>query len=65
MAQHAVRVPVTRALSAAVTGYLPVHCFFHMMKARIFAKHKVSVKVILSFSIVNLQHFEQFSREGI
>lgn len=57
MAQHAVRVPVTRALSAAVTGYLPVHCFFHMMKARIFAKHKVSVKVKAVFFYRELSAF--------
>lgn len=42
---HAVRVPVTGSLSANITGFLPIHCIYQLLKSRSFTKHKVSIKV--------------------
>ncbi|NXX69195.1 INT2 protein, partial [Spizella passerina] len=41
---HAVRVPVTGSLSANITGFLPIHCIYQLLKSRSFTKHKVSIK---------------------
>ncbi|XP_014808777.1 PREDICTED: integrator complex subunit 2 isoform X2 [Calidris pugnax] len=41
---HAVRVPVTGNLSANITGFLPIHCIYQLLKSRSFTKHKVSIK---------------------
>lgn len=46
---HAVRVPVTGNLSANITGFLPIHCIYQLLKSRSFTKHKVSIKVNLCF----------------
>ena len=40
----AVSVPVTRGLSAAIPGFLSVHCIHQLLKSRAFAKHKVPIK---------------------
>uniref|UniRef100_A0A8C4SC60 Integrator complex subunit 2 n=2 Tax=Erpetoichthys calabaricus TaxID=27687 RepID=A0A8C4SC60_ERPCA len=41
---HAVRVPVTSNLSASITGFLPIHCIYQLLRSRAFTKHKVSIK---------------------
>uniref|UniRef100_A0A8C3T8P9 Integrator complex subunit 2 n=1 Tax=Chelydra serpentina TaxID=8475 RepID=A0A8C3T8P9_CHESE len=41
---HAVRVPVTGNLSANITGFLPIHCIYQLLRSRSFTKHKVSIK---------------------
>ncbi|XP_019773474.2 integrator complex subunit 2 [Dendroctonus ponderosae] len=41
---HAVKVPVTRGLSATMTGFLPIHCIHQLLKSRAFAKHNVNIK---------------------
>ncbi|KAG8451678.1 hypothetical protein GDO86_003751 [Hymenochirus boettgeri] len=41
---HAVRVPVTSTLSANITGFLPIHCIYQLLRSRAFTKHKVSIK---------------------
>ncbi|KAG8587851.1 hypothetical protein GDO81_005800 [Engystomops pustulosus] len=41
---HAVRVPVTSNLSANITGFLPIHCIYQLLRSRAFTKHKVSIK---------------------
>uniref|UniRef100_A0A4W3JCT6 Integrator complex subunit 2 n=1 Tax=Callorhinchus milii TaxID=7868 RepID=A0A4W3JCT6_CALMI len=41
---HAVRVPVTGNLSATITGFLPIHCIYQLLRSRAFTKHKVSIK---------------------
>ncbi|XP_004707428.1 integrator complex subunit 2 [Echinops telfairi] len=41
---HAVRVPVTSNLSASITGFLPIHCIYQLLRSRSFTKHKVSIK---------------------
>ncbi|XP_078404358.1 integrator complex subunit 2 isoform X4 [Cetorhinus maximus] len=41
---HAVRVPVTSNLSATITGFLPIHCIYQLLRSRAFTKHKVSIK---------------------
>ncbi|XP_032947360.1 integrator complex subunit 2 isoform X1 [Rhinolophus ferrumequinum] len=41
---HAVRVPVTSNLSANITGFLPIHCIYQLLRSRSFTKHKVSIK---------------------
>ncbi|XP_066507111.1 integrator complex subunit 2 isoform X2 [Hoplias malabaricus] len=41
---HAVRVAVTNNLSANITGFLPIHCIYQLLKSRAFTKHKVSIK---------------------
>lgn len=42
---HAVRVAVTNNLSANITGFLPIHCIYQLLRSRSFTKHKVSIKV--------------------
>lgn len=41
---HAVRVPVTENLNANISGYLPIHCIYQLLRSRAFSKHKVSIK---------------------
>uniref|UniRef100_A0A8D0CEV5 Integrator complex subunit 2 n=1 Tax=Scleropages formosus TaxID=113540 RepID=A0A8D0CEV5_SCLFO len=41
---HAVRVAVTNNLSANITGFLPIHCIYQLLKSRAFTKYKVSIK---------------------
>nr|XP_006823115.1 PREDICTED: integrator complex subunit 2-like [Saccoglossus kowalevskii] len=41
---HAVTVPVTADLSSTITGFLPVHCIYQLLKSRAFSKHKVPIK---------------------
>ena len=41
---HAVRVPVTPGLNADITGFLPVHCIYQLLKSRAFNKHRVPIK---------------------
>ncbi|OQR68982.1 integrator complex subunit 2-like [Tropilaelaps mercedesae] len=41
---HAIRVPVTPRLNADVTGFLPVHCVYQLLKSRSFSKQRVSIK---------------------
>ena len=40
----AVSVPMTKGLSAAIPGFLSVHCIHQLLKSRAFAKHKVPIK---------------------
>lgn len=47
---HAVRVAVTNNLSANITGFLPIHCIYQLLRSRAFTKHKVSIKVNLMIS---------------
>ncbi|PIK61167.1 putative integrator complex subunit 2 isoform X2, partial [Apostichopus japonicus] len=44
VAAHAVTVAVTSGLSASVSGFLPVHCVYHLLKSRAFSKHNVPIK---------------------
>jgi integrator complex subunit 2 len=44
VASHAVRVPVTKNLSAHIAGFLPVHCVHQLLKSRAFSKYKVPIK---------------------
>lgn len=41
---HAVKVAVTDNLNANISGYLPVHCIYQLLRSRAFSKHKVSIK---------------------
>ncbi|XP_068600620.1 integrator complex subunit 2 [Brachionichthys hirsutus] len=41
---HAVRVAVTTSLSATISGFLPIHCIYQLLRSRAFTKHKVSIK---------------------
>ncbi|XP_067388329.1 Fanconi anemia group J protein homolog [Emydura macquarii macquarii] len=43
---HAVRVPVTGNLGANITGFLPIHCIYQLLRSRSFTKHKVSIKAL-------------------
>lgn len=44
VAAHAVKVPVTRKLNSNVSGFLPVHCIYQLLKSRAFTKNKVPIK---------------------
>lgn len=44
VAAHAVTVPVTIALNASMSGYLPIHCVYQLLKSRSFSKSQVSIK---------------------
>uniref|UniRef100_A0A3B5JZC0 Integrator complex subunit 2 n=1 Tax=Takifugu rubripes TaxID=31033 RepID=A0A3B5JZC0_TAKRU len=37
-------VAVTNSLSANITGFLPIHCIYQLLRSRAFTKHKVSIK---------------------
>uniref|UniRef100_A0A671VDK3 Integrator complex subunit 2 n=1 Tax=Sparus aurata TaxID=8175 RepID=A0A671VDK3_SPAAU len=37
-------VAVTNNLSANITGFLPIHCIYQLLRSRAFTKHKVSIK---------------------
>lgn len=39
---HAVKVPVTPNLNSTLSGFLPVHCIYQLLKSRAFTKYKVS-----------------------
>lgn len=41
---HAVKVPVTENLNANISGFLPIHCIYQLLKSRAFIKHKVPIK---------------------
>ncbi|XP_064613118.1 LOW QUALITY PROTEIN: integrator complex subunit 2-like [Liolophura sinensis] len=41
---HAVTVPITENLNANMTGFLPVHCIYQLLKTRTFSKYKVPIK---------------------
>ncbi|XP_077996243.1 integrator complex subunit 2-like [Glandiceps talaboti] len=41
---HAVTVLVTSNLNSTITGFLPVHCIYQLLKSRAFSKHKVPIK---------------------
>uniref|UniRef100_A0A672T6B2 Integrator complex subunit 2-like n=1 Tax=Sinocyclocheilus grahami TaxID=75366 RepID=A0A672T6B2_SINGR len=56
---HAVRVAVTNNLSANITGFLPIHCIYQLLRSRAFTKHKVSIKVILMPEATNQPITEQ------
>uniref|UniRef100_A0A672Z2H3 Integrator complex subunit 2 n=1 Tax=Sphaeramia orbicularis TaxID=375764 RepID=A0A672Z2H3_9TELE len=38
------RVAVTNNLSANISGFLPIHCIYQLLRSRAFTKHKVSIK---------------------
>lgn len=44
VAAHAVTVAVTPGLNASISGFLPVHCIYHLLKSRAFSKHSVPIK---------------------
>lgn len=45
--EQAARVPVTVRLNAQITGNLPIHCVFQLLKTYAFNKNKVQIKVSL------------------
>lgn len=47
------KVPVTTNLNANITGYLPIHCIYQLLKSRVFTKHKVSIKQWIYRQICN------------
>jgi len=44
VAEHAVRVPVTKNLNNNITEFLPVHCIHQLLESRSFSKHQVPIK---------------------
>lgn len=38
------KVSVTRGLNASMPGFLPVHCVYHLLRSRMFTRHKVNIK---------------------
>lgn len=44
VAEHAVKVPVTKNLSDNIKEFLPVHCIHQLLENRSFSKHQVDVK---------------------
>nr|XP_002124952.1 integrator complex subunit 2 [Ciona intestinalis] len=44
IAAHATKVPVTKQLNANMTGYLPVHCVYQLLKTRAFSQCRVPVQ---------------------
>ncbi|XP_046919631.2 integrator complex subunit 2 [Dermatophagoides farinae] len=41
---HAIKVPVTKNLNDSITGALPIHCIYQLLKSRAFTKNKVPIK---------------------
>lgn len=44
VAEHAVRVPVTKNLDDHIKEFLPVHCIHQLLESRSFSKHQVPIK---------------------
>ena len=44
VAAHAMKISVTKNLNSAMTGYLPVHCIYQLLKTRAFSQGRVPVK---------------------
>lgn len=44
VAEHAVRVPVTKNLNDNIKEFLPVHCIHQLLESRSFSKHQVPIK---------------------
>ena len=44
VAAHAMKIPVTKCLNSSMTGYLPVHCIYQLLKTRAFSQGRVPVK---------------------
>ncbi len=44
IAAHAIKVPVTPNLSQDISGFLPIHCIFQLLKSRAFSKHQVAIQ---------------------
>ena len=38
------KVSVTKGLNASLPGFLPVHCVYHLLKSRMFTRHRVNIK---------------------
>ncbi|KAJ8044197.1 Integrator complex subunit 2 [Holothuria leucospilota] len=53
VAAHAVTVAVTPSLTASHSGFLPVHCVYHLLKSRAFSKHNVPIKDWIYQQILN------------
>uniref|UniRef100_H2ZQV9 Integrator complex subunit 2 n=1 Tax=Ciona savignyi TaxID=51511 RepID=H2ZQV9_CIOSA len=43
IAAHATKVPVTKKLNSTMTGFLPVHCVYQLLKTRAFSQCRVPV----------------------
>lgn len=44
VAEHAIKVPVTKGLDNTITEFLPVHCIHQLLESRSFSKHQVPIK---------------------
>lgn len=44
VAEHAIKVPVTKNLNNEIVEYLPVHCIHQLLESRSFSKHQVPIK---------------------
>lgn len=44
IAEHAVKVPVTKNLNDSIKEFLPVHCIHQLLEHRSFSKHQVAIK---------------------
>lgn len=44
IAEHAVRVPVTKGLDNTINEFLPIHCIHQLLECRSFSKHQVPIK---------------------
>jgi integrator complex subunit 2 len=44
VAAHAMKVPITKDLNANISGYLPIHCVFQLLKTRAFSQGRIDVK---------------------
>lgn len=51
VAEHAVKVPVTKKLSADTSGFLPVHCIYQLLKSHTFSKHNINIKNWIYYQI--------------
>jgi len=44
IAEHAVRVPVTKGLDNSIKEFLPIHCIHQLLECRSFSKHQVPIE---------------------
>ena len=63
VALHAVKVPVTQNLNANMSGYLPLHCIYQLLKSRAFSKHRVAIKVSVIKNTKAWRKFPPFYRQ--
>ena len=65
VAAHAVKVPVTTHLNGLMTGFLPIHCIYQLIKSRVFIKVRIGFfkflkSFLATFTLIDGSLFSKF-----